>query len=124
MLSSLFSASASEVTNDTRPVDHPHVDVKPVDTVKLGTLAKILGVQAGPLRPLDTSGEQFVIPVDAALADALAAPFSEVVASTWAATPEWEIDGPEHAAAALRAIGTLAAQAKRDQLALFLWLSL
>jgi hypothetical protein len=123
MLSSLFAASASDVTNDTDPQDHPNVNCKPVEVIKLGALAKVLEVDPGPLDPLDTSGEQFVIPISAELAGKLASKLPASVATRWVASSDWDADDAL-VNELLGAISKLAARAKRERLQLFLWMSL
>ena len=129
MLSSLFIATTDDVTNDTDPAEHPTVDTKPVDTVKLESLAKLVKTTAGKLEPSNPSGEQWVIPVGEKLAAKLAsldAKTRTTVAAAWAKTEEWELDGgtAKSVEALLTAMCALAAQAKRESKRVYLWLSL
>lgn len=127
MLADLFLASP-DIDNDAA-VPKDALDVKGLDTVKLASLAKAIGVKLGTQSPLDPeSGTHWVIPLDAALVGAVAkldAKARAAAAKTWAATPEWKRDGtPASVAAVLDGFAALAARAGKAKKRVFLRISL
>jgi len=129
MLSSIFIAASADVGADTNPQDHPNADIKPVDTLRLEALAKLVKASAGRLDPIDTSGEQFVIPVGDELAAKLATLDRTTIgtlAASWAEMEAWGDEPPSaaDAVALLTQMCALAAQAKCETKRVYLWLSL
>ena len=128
MLANLFIAKEADVTAASHPQSFPNVNCKPVETLRLQALAMVVRGRAGELKPLDTSGEQLVIPVGDELVEKLATLDPKTVvttATTWAKSPSWEPEVPSvlHVKVLLAEICALADQASREQKRMYLWIS-